>query len=109
MWQRLYGLASGDILPYNNVRRKVAGMVTKRLEVRLDRERQRKLQKLADTQGSPVSEVVRRMIDKEYDVALEERRSEAAREIGRMQVEDVPDPETLGRQLEGAYEPGDLP
>lgn len=84
-------------------------MVTKRLEVRLDRERRRKLQKLADAQGSPVSEVVRRMIDKEYEVSLDTRRSKAARELARMQVEDVPDPETLSRQLEGTYESGDLP
>ena len=35
---------------------------------------------------------------------LETRRVEAAQEIARMEVEDVPDPETLSRQLEGTYE-----
>jgi len=30
---------------------------------------------------------------------------EAAQEISRLQVEDVPDPETLSRQLEGTYDP----
>ena len=35
---------------------------------------------------------------------LEVRRVEAAQELGSLQVEDVPDPETLSRQLEGTHE-----
>lgn len=96
-------------MPYNYVRKKVIAMVTKRLEVRLDREHQRRLEQLADAQSAPVSEVVRRLIDKEYESSLDVRRSEAARALAQMQVENVPDPETLSRQLEGTYESGDLP
>lgn len=84
-------------------------MVTERLEVRLDRERRRKLSELAAAHGAPVSEVVRQMIDQAYEEALRLRRLHAARELARLAVEDVPDPETLSRQLEGTYEPADIP
>ena len=83
-------------------------MVTERLEVRLDRERRRKLSELARGRGVPVSEAVRQMIDEAYMETLRERRIRAARELARLAVEDVPDPATLSRQLEGTYEPADL-
>ncbi len=83
-------------------------MVTERLEGRLDRERRRKLSDLAQSRGVPVSEAVRQMIDEAYKEALRERRIRAARELARLAVEDVPDPATLSRQLEGTYEPADL-
>ena len=83
-------------------------MVTERLEVRLDRDRRRKLSELAQGRGVPVSEAVRQMIDEAYKEALRERRIRAARELARLAVEDVPDPATLNRQLEGTYEPADL-
>ncbi len=83
-------------------------MVTERLEVRLDRERRRKLSELAESRGVPVSEAVRQMIDEAYKEALRERRIRAARELALLAVEDVPDPTTLSRQLEGTYEPADL-
>lgn len=84
-------------------------MVTERLEVRLDRERRRKLSELAAAHGAPVSEVVRQIIDQAYEEALQVRRLRAARELPGLAVEDVPDPETLSRQLEGTYEPTDIP
>ena len=83
-------------------------MVTERLEVRLDRECRRKLSELAQGRGVPVSEAVRQMIDEAYKEALRERRIRAARGLARLAVEDVPDPATLSRQLEGTYEPVDL-
>lgn len=84
-------------------------MVTDRLEVRLDRERRRKLAELAETKGAPVSDVVREMIDQAYEEALQVRRLRAARELAGLAIEDVPAPEVLSHQLEGAYEPGDIP
>ena len=45
-------------------------MVTERLEVRLDRERRRKLSELAQGRGVPVSQAVRQMIDEAYKEAL---------------------------------------
>ncbi len=84
-------------------------MATQRLDVRLDEERRRKLRELAAEQGAPVSELVRRLIDAAYEETVRQRRVRAAYELGRLEVEDVPDPETLSRQLEETYEPGGLP
>ncbi len=84
-------------------------MATERLEVRLDRERRRKLSELATARGAPISAVVRGMIDQAYEEALRASRVRAAQELARLAVEDVPDPETLSRQLEGTYESADLP
>jgi len=83
-------------------------MVTDRLEVRVDQEHRRKLREMAEEQGAPVSEMVRRLIDRAYEETLVARRRTAALELGQLEIEDVPDPESLGRQLEGAHEPGGL-
>ena len=83
-------------------------MATQRLDIRLDQERRRKLRELAAEQGAPISELVRRLIDQAYEETLRERRARAARELGRLEIEDVPDPATLSRQLEDTYESGGL-
>ena len=83
-------------------------MATERLDVRLDQERRRKLRELAAEQGAPVSEMVRRLIDRAYEDTLQARRRRAAQELGRLEIEDVPDPETLSRQLEGTHDSGGL-
>lgn len=84
-------------------------MVSERLEVRLDTERRRKLSELAAWKGAPVSEVVRKMIDESYEEIMRERRREAVRRIAELEVEDVPDPETLSRQLAETYATPDIP
>lgn len=81
-------------------------MTTERLDVRLDQERRRKLRELAEQQGAPVSEMVRRLIDRAYEDTVMARRRRAARQLGQLQIEDVPDPEMLRHQLEAAHEPG---
>ena len=83
-------------------------MVTERLDVRLDQERRRKLRELADEEEASVSEMVRRLIDNAYEEALKARRRRAARKLGALEIEDVPDPATLSRELERAHEPGGL-
>lgn len=84
-------------------------MATQRLEVRLDPDRRRKLSELAAARGVPVSELVRQIIDQVYEETLRTRRLRAAHELARLQVEDVPDPQTLSRQLGGTYDLPDLP
>ncbi len=84
-------------------------MTTDRLDVRLDQERRRKLRELAAEQGAPISETVRRLIDRAYEETLLARRRRAALELAGLEIEDVPDPATLNRQLESTYEPGRLP
>lgn len=84
-------------------------MSGERLEVRLDSDRRHKLAELAGTYQVPVSEAVRMMIDEAYEDIQRTRRREAAHALAQLAVEDVPDPETLSRQLDGTYEPSGLP
>jgi hypothetical protein len=81
-------------------------MVAERLEVRLDQERRKRLQELAADRRVPVSELVRQLIDGAYEDRLRDERRRAARELAAMEVEDVPDMETLRRQLDSAHDPG---
>ena len=79
-----------------------------RLDVRLDAERRRRLEKLVEERGEPISKVVRRLIDDAYEVVLREQRREAVRRLVSLEVEDPPDAATLSRELEAAHEPGGL-
>ncbi|MBI4338391.1 MAG: hypothetical protein HY680_00390 [Chloroflexi bacterium] len=83
-------------------------MTTERLDIRLDHERRRKLQELAAEQGFPVSETVRRLIDRAYEDILRGRRKRAAEALRQLEIEDVPSPATVSRQLESAHEPRGL-
>lgn len=83
-------------------------MATTRLEVRLDAERRSRLEELAEQRGAPVSEVVRLLIDDAYEQIMLERRRRAVERLISLQIEDMPDPEELSRQLESAYEPGGI-
>jgi hypothetical protein len=83
-------------------------MVLERLDVRLDKERRRKLAELAEKEGLSLSDAVRRMIDREYEAIELENRLAAVRRIAAANIEDVPDPETLSKQLEETYDLGPL-
>lgn len=83
-------------------------MVADRLEVRLDAERRRKLAAIAAARRAPVSDLVRELIDRAYEETTRAERLRAAEELGQMEVEDVPDPDTLSRQLGSAHEPAPL-
>jgi len=47
--------------------------------------------------------VIREMIDRAYEEVCREERRRAALEIAALDLEDVPDPETLSRQLDETY------
>lgn len=79
-----------------------------RLDVRLDGEHRRRLEELASEKGSPISEVVRRLIDDAYEDVMRERRRDAVERLTRLNVEEPPDPSTLSRELEEAHEPGGI-
>jgi hypothetical protein len=83
-------------------------MTTERLEVRLDADRRRKLEELAEMEDESISETVRLLIDRTYDATKRERRMRAAARLVALEVEDVPDPEELSRQLNETYSAGDL-
>ncbi|HTE83601.1 MAG TPA: hypothetical protein VK821_02625 [Dehalococcoidia bacterium] len=81
-------------------------MSEERFEVRLDPDHRQKLHKIAEARGATLSYVVREMIDEAFeDVAREERRR-AVERITNANVEDMPDPDELSRQLANRY--GDL-
>lgn len=79
-----------------------------RLDVRLDAEHRRRLEELAETEGRPISEVVRDLIDSGYEDILRERRRQAVERLVQLSVNDTPDPDALARELEAAHEPGGL-
>jgi len=83
-------------------------MTMERFEVRLDRERRRKLAEVAAVYGTGASEAVRLMIDQAHSAMARERRRAAAAALAAMAVEDVPDERELSRQLAEAHEPTGL-
>ena len=82
--------------------------MTNRIDVRLDAEHRRRLEKLAQEKGAAISDVVRRLIDGAYEDILRARRKGAVERLIGLNVEDPPDPDTLSRELEAAHEPGGL-
>lgn len=87
-------------------------MVTSLPENRLDPDRQRKLAELSVVRGVPVSTVVDELIDAAYDARDLDRRRVAAERIAALGVEDMPDPETVKRQILSKYDdafPSHLP
>ncbi len=83
-------------------------MTTERVEIRLDREQRRMLDELADAERASVSDTMRRLIKRAYEERMREKRLAAVARIAAAQVEDVPDPEELSRQLDQTYDLGDL-
>ncbi|MGH8896565.1 MAG: CopG family transcriptional regulator [Egibacteraceae bacterium] len=80
----------------------------KRLEVRLDPEARRRLEVVAADRGAGISEAVRQLIIEAYERTRALRRREAARRIGALELEDVPDPDELSEQLDATYASPDL-
>ena len=79
-----------------------------RLQVRLDSECRRRLEILVEEKGEPFSEIVRRLIDDAYEEIMRERRIRAVETLASLEVEAVPDPEQLSRELKAAHEPGGI-
>jgi uncharacterized protein (DUF1778 family) len=74
-------------------------MRTERVEVRLDPETRGKLEKAA-ARGSSVSELVQSLIERSHEEEVAgAARLAAAERIGCMEIEDVPEPAELKRQL----------
>jgi predicted transcriptional regulator len=78
-------------------------MTLERVEVRLDADRKQKLNKIAEIRDESVSELVRQMIDRLYDEAMLEYRLELVRRMSEANVEEMPDPEELSRQMNNKY------
>ncbi|HZY65984.1 MAG TPA: ribbon-helix-helix protein, CopG family [Rubrobacteraceae bacterium] len=78
---------------------------TGRVEVRLDEEVRRKLEEVASARGATVSGLVRDLIERSYEEEMAQRRRQAAEQLGRLELEDLPEIEVLREQLDGAHGP----
>lgn len=79
-------------------------MRTERVEVRLEPEARGRLERMAESRGSTVSEFVRALIDRSYEEERDRARVAAARRIGEMGVEDVPEADVLKEQFAAAHD-----
>lgn len=75
------------------------GMKHERLEVRLDEEHAQKIADLRAEYGTSVSDAVRRAIDEAHEKILVKKRLELVKRMSEADIEEVPDMETLKRQL----------
>lgn len=79
-------------------------MRTERVEVRLEPETREKLEEVAAARNSSVSELVRSLIERSYEEEIAgAARFAAAERLGRMEVEEVPEPDELKRQFSEAH------
>lgn len=75
-------------------------MRTERVKVRPDPEMRGKLKEVAAARGSSISELVRDLIQRSHEEEVAgAARLAAAERIGQMEVQDVPEPAELKRQL----------
>lgn len=74
-------------------------MATERLEVRLEPGQREKLDKMARMRGVSVGAVVRDLVESGFEGLELEERLAAARRIGELSIEDLPEPEELAKQL----------
>ncbi len=98
----------GRKLPYNHGPMEVALMTARRLEVRLDQEHHRKLEEITAARGARVSDLVRELIDQAYEEVQLAERLAAVRSISELELEDMPEPDELSRQLARTYDVPDL-
>lgn len=80
-------------------------MRTERVEVRLDPATRERLEEMAEARRSSVSELVRSLIDRSYAEDVDRARVAAARRIGELGVEDVPEASVLKEQFARAHDP----
>ena len=82
-------------------------MRTERVEIRMDSETRGKLEEVAVARGSSVSELVRDLIERSHEEEVAgAARLAAVERIGRLELEDVPEPAELKRQFSEAHGPG---
>lgn len=82
--------------------------MTNRLGVRSGPERRRRLEKLAEESGGPISEAVRNFIDAACDETPRARREQNIERLIWLNVADLPEPDTMRRELGAAQDRGGL-
>lgn len=83
-------------------------MVTRRFEIRLDPEREEHVERVAEDEGVSMTDAFRRLLDRGWEDWMKDRRRLAVERISAMEIEEMPDPEELNRQLDSTYDV-DLP
>jgi predicted CopG family antitoxin len=79
-------------------------MTMGRLAVRIDPEQKRKLVEMARREGGSISDVIRKLIDQAYESDRREYLLGLIDEMSRLNIEDVPEPDELSRQLAAKYD-----
>ena len=96
-------------MPYNTIRILSGETMASRFEVRLDVGCRQRLDELAEKEGIPASEVVRRLIDDAYKNVIKSQRARAVEELAEMSADVPDDPEELYRVLEDTHEAHGIP
>jgi Arc/MetJ-type ribon-helix-helix transcriptional regulator len=78
--------------------------MTKRLEVRLEDDLHNDLIELASERRISISEAIREAIRLLREERDREERRKAVDEIAAMEIEEMPDPEELKRELDSMYD-----
>jgi len=78
--------------------------MTKRVEMRLDDETYEDLAELAAERQTSVSATVREAIRLLREERDREERKRAVDELAAMEIEEMPDPEELARQMDSMYD-----
>jgi hypothetical protein len=79
-------------------------MVTRRFEIRLDPEREEHVEYVAGEEGVSMTDAFRRLLDRGWDDWMRERRRLAVERIAAMEIEEMPEPEELARQMDAMYD-----
>jgi len=79
-------------------------VVSQRLEIRLDTERREHVDFVAEEEGVSTTDAIRRLLDRGFEDWMKERRRLAVDRIAAMEIEEMPDPEELARQMDSMYD-----
>lgn len=83
-------------------------MATKRVEFRIDEDTAETLSELVARRKTTVSEVLREAVRRMDEQEQRERRRRIVDELAAMEIEEMPDPQELKRQLDSMHDV-DLP
>lgn len=87
-------------------------IASKRPDYAVDRAHRAKLAALAKERGVSLTALLAQLIDEAHAASVaadRERRRAAARALGSMNIEEMPDPETLSQQIDETSAVPDLP
>ena len=79
-------------------------MVTRRFEIRLDSAREEHLEYVAKEERVSMTDAFRRLLDRGWEDWMRERRRLAVERIAALEIEEMPEPEELARQMDAMYE-----